>query len=139
MGDDEMMNERVEVAIGVGCQRGVVPATLEQTIDAALSSLGAGVVVCCLASHAHKSDEPALLELARRRGWPLRFYPAEALAGVAVTQPSSRAAHEVGTPSVAEAAARLAAAGGELLVAKQIHRGEDGKAVTVAIARRSQR
>ncbi len=132
------MDECIEVAVGLGCQRGVAPASLEQAIDAALSPLGA-VVVVCLVSHARKSDEPALLELARRRGWPLRFYPAEVLAGVAVPTPSGRVAGEVGAPSVAEAAARLAASGGDLLVAKQIHRGEDGKAVTVAVARRSQR
>ena len=132
------MDERIEVTIGVGCQRGVAPATLEQAIDAALSPLGVAVVFC-LAGHACKSDEPALLELAQKRGWPLRFYPAEALAEVAVPLPSARVAREVGTPSVAEAAARLAADGGELLVAKQIHHGEDGKAVTVAVARRLQR
>lgn len=125
-----------EVAVGVGCQRGVSTATLEQAIDAALSRLGT-VLVSCLASHARKSDEPALLELAQRRGWPLQFYSSEALAEVAVALPSRRVACEVGAPSVAEAAARLAA-GGELLVAKQTHRGEDGKAVTVAVARRPQ-
>lgn len=132
------MDEPIAVAVGLGCQRGVAAASLERAIDTALSPLGA-VVVVCLASHARKSDEPALLELARRRGWPLRFYPAEVLAGVAVPTPSGRVAGEVGAPSVAEAAARLAASGGDLLVAKQIHRGEDGKAVTVAVARRSQR
>lgn len=132
------MDEPIAVAVGLGCQHGVAAASLERAIDTALSPLGA-VVVVCLASHARKSDEPALLELARRRGWPLRFYPAEVLAGVAVPTPSGRVAGEVGAPSVAEAAARLAAGGGELLVAKQIHRGEDGKAVTVAVARRSQR
>lgn len=131
------MNERVEVAVGIGCQRGVALAALEQAIDAALSPLGA-VVVGCLASHARKSDEPALLELARKRGWPLRFYPSEILADVEIPTPSARVSREVGTPSVAEAAARLAAAGGVLLVAKQIHHGADGKAVTVAVARRSQ-
>lgn len=134
----EPMDERIEVAVGVGCQRGVALATLESAIDAALSPLGA-VEVCCLASHARKSDEPALLELAQRRGWPLRFYSAEALAGVAVSELSGRVVSEVRTPSVAEAAARLAANSGVLLVAKQIHHGEDGKAVTVAVARRPQR
>lgn len=128
------------VAVGVGCQRGVALATLEQAIDTALRPLGA-VVVCCLASHACKSDEPALLELARRRGWPRRFYPAEALAEVAISVPlatCARASRAVGTPSVAEAAAWLAAAGGELLVAKQCYRGRDDKSVTVAVARRLQ-
>lgn len=132
------MDEPIEVAVGVGCQRGVALMTLESAIESALSPLGA-VVVRCLASHVRKSDEPALMELARIRGWPLQFYPAEALAEVAVTQPSERVTHEVSAPSVAEAAARLAADGGELLVAKQIYHGEDGKAVTVAIARRPQR
>ena len=131
------MTQRTEVAVGIGCQRGVTLATLEQAIDAALSPLGA-VVVNGLASHARKSDEPALLELARKRGWPLRFYPSEILAEVEIPTPSARVSREVGAPSVAEAAARLAADGGELLVAKRIHYGEDGKAVTVAVARRSQ-
>ncbi|BCU07511.1 cobalamin biosynthesis protein [Allochromatium tepidum] len=131
------MDECIEVAVGLGFQRGVALVSLEQAIEAALNPLGA-VVVACLASHARKSDEPALLELARRRGWPLRFYPAEVLAGVEVPTPSGRVVGEVGTPSVAEAAVRLAAGGGELLVAKQVHYGEDGKGVTVAVARRSQ-
>ena len=135
---DEGLSEKIEVAIGVGCQCGVALMSLERAIDAALSPLGA-VMVYCLASHTRKSDESALLELARIRGWPLRFYPAEALAEVEVSTPSARVAGEVGAPSVAEAAARLAADGGELLVAKQIHQGEDGKAVTVAVARRLQR
>ncbi|MCK7583209.1 MAG: cobalamin biosynthesis protein [Chromatiales bacterium] len=135
---DKGLSERIEVTIGVGCQRGASLSTLERAIDSALSPLGS-VVVRCLASHERKSGEPALLALARIRGWPLRFYPAETLTGVAVPTPSGRVAGEVGAPSVAEAAARLAAAGGELLVAKRIHHGEDGKAVTVAVARRSQR
>jgi|YNPBryBLVA2012_1023415.scaffolds.fasta_scaffold00350_3 Cobalamin biosynthesis protein CbiG len=138
MGMDESQLQRIEVAIGVGCQHGASLTTLEQAIDAVLSRLGA-VEVGCLASHERKTDEPALLELARLRGWPLRFYPSETLAGVVVPTPSVRAASAVGTPSVAEAAARLAAEGGELLVAKRIHHGEDGKAVTVAVARRTQR
>ncbi|WP_343032225.1 cobalamin biosynthesis protein [Allochromatium palmeri] len=122
----------------MGCQRGIARLTLECAIDTALSPLGA-VVVRCLASHVRKSAEPALLELAQIRGWPLRFYSPEALAGVAVPTPSARVAGEVGTPSVAEAAARLAADGGELLVAKQRHQGIDGTSVTVAVAHWRQR
>ncbi|MGQ9658576.1 MAG: cobalamin biosynthesis protein [Thermochromatium sp.] len=129
-------SQGIEVVVGLGYQRGVALATLEQAIEAVLRPL-APVVVSCLASHARKSDDPALLALARRRGWPLRFYPSEVLAGVEVLTPSGRVAGAVGTPSVAEAAARLAAGGGQLVVAKQIHRSEDGKAVTVAVAHRA--
>ena len=128
------MDDRVVVAVGVGCRRGVSLTTLEGAIAEALRSIGP-VEVRCLASHARKSDEPALLELARVRGWPLRFYPAEALAEVKVPTPSERIAREVGTPSVAEAAALLAADGGPLLVAKHIHHGADGTSATVAVAR----
>lgn len=128
------MNERLKVAIGLGCQRGVSLDGLERAIAQALHPLGE-VEVSCIASHARKADEPALLELARTRGWPLRFYPADALAAVAVPTPSERLTGQVGTSSVAEAAARIAAGAGELLVEKQTYRDDDGKGVTVAVAR----
>ena len=128
------MAERVKVAVGLGCQRGVSLATLEQAVDDSLQPLGA-VEVCCLASHVRKADEPALRQLAEVRGWPLRLYPAERLAAVQVPNPSARVADEVGTPSVAEAAALLAAGSRTLLAGKQRHYGTDGKGVAVAVAR----
>ena len=124
----------MKVAIGLGCQRGVALATLEQAVDDTLRPLG-DVEICCIASHARKADDPALRRLAEVRGWPLRLYPAERLAGVQVPNPSARAAREVDTPSVAEAAALLAAGSQTLLVEKQRHDGADGKGVTVAVAR----
>ncbi|AFL73672.1 cobalamin biosynthesis protein [Thiocystis violascens] len=135
MADQEIV-ERLKIAIGLGCRRGVSLTTLESAIAEALRPLGE-VEVCCIASHADKADEAALLALASIRGWPLRLFPAEILAAIQVPNPSSRAASAAGTPSVAEAAALLAADGRELLVAKRIHRGADGLGVTVAIARMS--
>jgi cobalt-precorrin 5A hydrolase len=123
----------VEVAVGLGCQRGIALETLESALAEALLGLG-DVAVVCLASHACKSDEPALLSLALQQGWPLQLYPAATLAAVAVPNPSSRVAREVGTPSVAEAAALLAAGADELLVRKIRHVGADGKGATVAVA-----
>lgn len=120
--------------MGLGCQRGVALSTLESALAQALRPLGA-VEVCCVASHAGKSAEPALLALAGARGWPLRLFAAADLAAVAVPHRCARAAGEVGTPSVAEAAALLAAGSSALLVEKQVYRGADGKGATVAVAR----
>ena len=65
-------------------------------------------------------------------GLPVRAFTAEALAAVDVPTPSEVVRAAVGTPSVAEAAALLAAGpGAELVVAKQA-----GTHATVAIARR---
>lgn len=133
---DKEIFERLKIAIGLGCQRGVSLTTLESAIAEALRPLGE-VEVCVIASHACKADEAALLALARTRGWSLRFYPSETLAAVTVPSPSPRTASEIGTPSVAEAAALLAAGGRELLVAKRVCRDVDGMGVTVAVARMS--
>jgi cobalt-precorrin 5A hydrolase/precorrin-3B C17-methyltransferase len=65
--------------------------------------------VAGVASADRKGDEPALLALAERRGWPLRLFSAAELAMVPVPNPSAAVAHELGTASVAEASALLAA------------------------------
>jgi cobalt-precorrin 5A hydrolase/precorrin-3B C17-methyltransferase len=94
--------------------------------------------VAGLASVDRKGDEAALLQLAEQRHWPLRLYGAAELAAVPVPNPSAVVAAEMGTASVAEAAALLAAgSGAALLLPKQVeHRqaGEQG-AATLAIAR----
>jgi cobalt-precorrin 5A hydrolase/precorrin-3B C17-methyltransferase len=81
-----------------------------------------------------KADEVGLVALCEARGWPLRCFTAEALKAIPVPNPSSVVEQAVQTPSVAEAAAILAAEG-ELRVPKQVVRveGQPG-AVTVAIA-----
>ena len=134
--------------LGLGCERDTSPSLLERLVEQSLRSHGlAAAAVAGLASIALKSDETALLELARRRGWPLRFFPATALAEVAVPHPSARVKREVGTASVAEAAAILAAAsvggddagpqaGASLLLPKTVERpqGDERGAATLAVA-----
>ena len=102
------------LVIGVGCSLGCPADELLSLIDA---TCPAGDVVV-LATVDRRADEPGVVEAARRRGWPLVTFPAEALAAVAVPTPSDVVAHHVGTPSVAEAAALLAAAPGRLVVPK---------------------
>jgi len=128
--------------LGIGCERLTSLALLERLVDQQLEAAGlAYEAVAGLASIDCKADEPALLELARLRQWPLRWFSAEALNAVAVPTPSAVVAAEMGTASVAEAAALLAAGpGARLLRAKQVeHRqGVERGAATLAIARASE-
>ncbi len=97
--------------LGIGCERNTSLAVLERLVQRGLSQAGlAEESVAGLASVDRKGDEPALLALAAARGWPLKLFTADQLAPVAVPNPSEAVAREMGTASVAEAAAWLAAA-----------------------------
>ena len=137
--------------LGVGCERHTSLSLLEELVDSTLAAGGfAPQAVAGLASCTRKGDEDALLALASRRGWPLRLYTAEQLSAVAVPHPSEVVAREMGTASVAEASALLAAAQAgppadkegvplpmdRLLVPKRIARARSDQrgAATLAIA-----
>jgi cobalt-precorrin 5A hydrolase/precorrin-3B C17-methyltransferase len=125
--------------LGVGCERGTSLSLLERQLEQALAEHGlAAEAVAGLASAERKADEPALLELAARRHWPLRCFSSAELAAVAVPNPSAAVLAELGTASVAEAAALLAAGPeSRLLHPKRIARAEAGEqgAATLAIAK----
>lgn len=128
----------MRVVLGLGCDRDTSSATLEAAVQRALGLAGLGLdAIEAVATIDKKSDERAILALAQRHGWPLRFFSAEALAEVPVPRPSETVRTHMGTPSVAEAAAILAANGhvGNLLLEKCRYKGNDGKHATVAIAR----
>ncbi|MGA5562460.1 cobalamin biosynthesis protein [Streptomyces platensis] len=109
------------LVVGVGARRGVPVSEVLELIAAARAAAGCtDRPVVALATVAAKAAEPGLLGAARRLGVPLRSFPAAALAAVPVPAPSHDAAAAVGTPSVAEAAALLAAGPGtELLAGKR--------------------
>ena len=121
--------------VGVGCERGtpqgVIEAAIARVCRAGHFAEGA---IAGLASLDLKADEVGLVALCKERSWPLRCFTAEELKTIPVPNPSTVVEQAVQTPSVAEAAAILAAQG-ELRVAKQVVRveGQPG-AVTVAIA-----
>ncbi len=124
--------------IGIGCERNTSENLLCRAFKSALEeNCLAFEAVAGLVSIELKNNEPALLALAKKIGRPLRFYSANTLAKVSVPNPSKAVFAAVGTPSVAEAAAQLAAGkGGSLLKQKKIYfpsAGEEG-AVTIAIA-----
>lgn len=119
---------------GMGCNRGTAVAELrrllQETLEAAdLSPLS----LVAIASVDVKADEPGLMELAQELGIPFWTFPREALRAMTqVPTPSERVARHVGTPSVCEAAALLAAGeGGTLWVTKR--KSANG---TVAVAGR---
>jgi cobalt-precorrin 5A hydrolase len=90
-----------------------------------------------LATVDRKGDEPALLALSARHGWPLRTFPAATLDAVpGIERPSEVVQRHVGTRGVAEPAALLAAGADRLLVPKQIYTEEGaGRSMTLAVAR----
>ena len=129
---------KLTLALGIGCDRDTPAATIAQAIAEALAACGAGLDdVEAVASIDLKADEAGLLEVARARGWTIRFDAAAELAAVDVPNPSETVHRHTGTPSVSEAAALLA--GGvdksQLLIEKHRLRGPDGRNATVSIAR----
>ncbi len=97
--------------LGVGCRSGRSADAIESFVRRELATrMIALESVACLASVDAKSDEQGLLEAARRMGLPVRFFPADALKGIPVPNPSDKPLRAVGTRSVAEAAALASAA-----------------------------
>ncbi|GAW86148.1 cobalt-precorrin 5A hydrolase [Bathymodiolus platifrons methanotrophic gill symbiont] len=126
----------MKLVLGLGCDRGTPLITVETAITQALASANLSLEqVTLLASIDKKQDEVALLQLAKKIALPMLFYPAEQLAKVPVPSPSAVVMKYVGTPSVSEAAAILAAETdmSDLLVEKYKYRGADGKNATVSI------
>ncbi|MHB1427465.1 MAG: cobalamin biosynthesis protein [Rhodocyclaceae bacterium] len=131
----------MNIALGIGCDRGTPAATIAQCVAEALAACGATLAdVRAVASIDLKANETGMQEVARTHRWTIRFYPAVALARVAVPNPSETVRRHTGTPSVAEAAALLAAGAGmsQLLIEKHKLRGPDGRNATISIARMSQ-
>ena len=129
--------------LGIGCERDTSLSVLERLVDQTLAAHGlAAAAVAGLASIDRKGDELALLELSARRRWPLRLFSATELAALEVPHPSEVVAREMGTASVAEAAALRAAGSADatlppqLQVPKTIGRAlaDERGAATLAIA-----
>ena len=121
--------------VGIGCERGTSARDLEAALQRVLDREGLAIeAIAGLASIDIKHDEGGLQALAQQYRWPLKFFTAGELARQEVPTPSEVVAREVGTPSVAEAAALAAAGARELLSPKEIYRHESG-ASTIAIAK----
>lgn len=123
--------------LGLGCERHTHPVVLEAAVEKSLVSAGlAAAAVAGVASLDRKGDEPGLLALCQQHQWPLKIFTADHLAAIPVPNGSPVVARQVGTPSVAEAAALAAAGtGARLLAPKTVVRGERASgAATCAVA-----
>ena len=141
--------------VGIGCKRG----TSWQLIDRAIEQVFQEnqlfqSAIAGIATIDTKALEVGLVQLCRLRNLPLKTFSAQNLRSVCVPNPATISDHKVGTPSVAEAAAILAATqtplltaspftstealGVRFLVSKQIFqlKGQPG-AVTLAVAQAS--
>jgi cobalt-precorrin 5A hydrolase len=142
--DDALLSRAVlwrpqTLAVGVGCDRGAPAEAVREAVGETLRRNGlAEASLAAVATIDLKHDEAGIVALAVRLGRSLRLYRAEELDVVAgIESPSEIALRRVGTRSVAEAAALLAAGAARLLVPKDVHRhAGSGRSVTVAVARR---
>jgi cobalt-precorrin 5A hydrolase/precorrin-3B C17-methyltransferase len=110
------------VTLGVGAERGADAGEIETLARATLAEAGLDPrAVACVASLDLKSDEIGILALAETLGVPARFFDAATLAAeTRIANGSEIVRAEVGTPSVAEAAALVAVGpDGELIVPKR--------------------
>jgi precorrin-4 C11-methyltransferase len=128
------------LVLGVGCERGIPLAALEDGLDDFLNEQGlAKASITALASLDLKADEPALVALAQKYGWQTCFYTAEELAQIpGIMRPSPVVEACVGTPGVSEPAALKAAQTNRLLVEKRVITSpQSEKRMTFAVARLS--
>ncbi|WP_328934512.1 MULTISPECIES: precorrin-3B C(17)-methyltransferase [unclassified Streptomyces] len=125
------------LVVGVGASKGAPVDEVLGLVESAVRDAGLSLAsLARLATVDAKSEEPGIVEAARRLGVPLVTYSADELAAVEVPNPSNAPLAAVGTPSVAEAAALVG--GGELLVPKRKSERADGQPAmaTCAVVRR---
>ncbi|MER6205361.1 precorrin-3B C(17)-methyltransferase [Streptomyces sp. NPDC001642] len=125
------------LVVGVGASKGAPVDEVLGLVESAVRDAGLSLAsLARLATVDAKSEEPGIVEAARRLGVPLVTYSADELAAVEVPNPSDAPLAAVGTPSVAEAAALVG--GGELLVPKRKSERADGRPAmaTCAVVRR---
>ena len=120
--------------VGIGCERGTSRELIDTAIDETCKTYHlAAEAIAGVVSIDLKADEVGIIEVCQRRNLVFKTFAATELNQVDVPTPSVVVEQEVGTPSVAEAAAMLI--GQNLLVSKQIFKSEAQLgAVTIAIA-----
>jgi cobalt-precorrin 5A hydrolase len=131
--------------LGIGLQKGSSCQLIAKAIEKVFQENQLNEnAIAGLATIDKKASEIGLIEFCCLRNFTLKIFSAEILSTVAVPNPTHIAASTMGTPSVAEASAILAASHLsplkiKLLVPKRIFRlpGEP-RAVTIAVAAMTQ-
>jgi len=106
------------LACGIGCRRGASVGDIEAVIREARATYACDAAISLIATEASKLEEDGLREAAARLGVALVGFGADELSTVsnAVVTISRAAQRYKGVPSVAEAAALLAAGSGARLL-----------------------
>jgi len=121
--------------IGIGCERNTSKELITNSLNNFLESANLSQLsIAGFATIDIKKNEKGILELAKEKNLPIKFFSKEDLSKIIVPNPSNVVQNEIGTPSVAEASC-LIAAGEEskLLEEKRIFKNQSG-AVTIAVA-----
>ena len=124
-----------EIAIGLGCRKGVSGEVIASLVREALAIIGQPGAAALFTVDA-KRPEAGLAQAAQALAMPLHFLTQEALAAVAdqAQTRSPRVEALFGVPSVAETAALAGAGPGAVLILPRIARND----ATCAIARAQQ-
>ncbi|GAA2387162.1 precorrin-6y C5,15-methyltransferase (decarboxylating) subunit CbiE [Dactylosporangium salmoneum] len=117
----------MRLTVGFGARPGTSPAEVLALLAESLPTLDAVGTVSTVDSRRELAEA-----VAAAHGWAVVTFPAEELAAVPVPSPSARVSAAVGTPSVAEAAALLAAGRPAVLLAGK--RSSPNATVAVAAA-----
>ena len=125
------------IIVGIGCERNTDEKMLERAIKDSFFQNGLSILsISCIATIDKKNDEIGLLNLSKKNEWPIYFFSALELSKVKVPNPSNAVMKEMGTASVAEAAAILRGAeSGRLILEKQIYYSNEDEfgAVTISL------
>ena len=125
------------IIIGIGCVRNTDEKMIQRAIKESFYKNDLSLLsIAGIATIDKKNDEIGLLNLSKRNEWPIYFFTAFELSQVKVPNPSNVVIKEMGTASVAEAAAILRGKdGGRLIQEKQIYssRKDEFGGVTIAL------
>ncbi|MBW3042731.1 precorrin-3B C(17)-methyltransferase [Prochlorococcus marinus] len=125
------------IIIGIGCERNTDEKMIQRAIEESFTKNGLSLLsISCIATIDKKNNEIGLLNLSKRNEWPIYFFSAHQLSKVKVPTPSNVVMNEMGTASVAEAAALLKGSErGRLIQKKQIYysKNDEVGAVTIAL------
>lgn len=123
--------------VGIGCVRGTSQQFIAQALHQVFHTEGLSIqAIAAVATLDLKADEIGLLAFCQQAQLPLQTFAPATLNAIPVPNPSDVVAQEVGTASVAEAAAIAGARpyGFETLrIPKQIFK-QDNEALTIAVA-----
>ena len=107
--------------VGIGCERNTNREFIENSLNNFLETNNLSPLsIAGFATIEIKKDEKGIIDLAKLKNLPIKFFSKEALSKITVPNPSIKVFKEIGTPSVAEASSMLAAGKGSKLLSKKI-------------------